>query len=211
MTNLSVFNFESHKVRSTGTPMEPWFVGLDICEVLSINNSRDALERLDEDEKDVVSIDTPGGKQMMTVINESGLYSLVLTSRKPQAKRFKKWLTSEVIPTIRRTGTYSVPQVAPQQQPPVKALPSEYDIKLKALKSEQSVILTEIEAARQKIQELQKQHDTVRLKLAKLIVSKTKQAALEYKEALAVISELEAVSKEEQDAMYARVFCAKDK
>ncbi|MEH1885551.1 BRO-N domain-containing protein [Nostoc sp.] len=107
MSNLSVFNFESNEVRTLGTALEPLFVGLDICKILEISNSRDALERLDEDEKLMSLITTSGQGREMTVINESGLWSLVLTSRKPQAKRFKKWLTSEVIPAIRKTGTYS--------------------------------------------------------------------------------------------------------
>ncbi|MEH2130118.1 MAG: BRO family protein [Nostoc sp.] len=111
MSNLSIFNFESHEIRSLGTALEPWFVGVDICKVLEISNSRDAISRLDQDEKDVATTNTLGGKQELVIINEPGLWSLVLTSRKPQAKRFKKWLTSEVIPAIRKTGTYSTQPV----------------------------------------------------------------------------------------------------
>ena len=76
--------------------------------MLDIRNSRDAAARLDDDEKGVVITDTLGGPQEITVINESGLWSLVLTSRKPSARRFKKWITSEVIPAIRKTGGYMV-------------------------------------------------------------------------------------------------------
>ncbi len=111
MSSLSVFSFESNEVRTLGTALEPLFVGLDICKILEISNSRDALERLDEDERLMSVITTSGQGREMTVINESGLWSLVLTSRKPQAKRFKKWLTSEVIPAIRKTGTYSTKPV----------------------------------------------------------------------------------------------------
>lgn len=89
---------------------EPWFVASDVCKALSIINSRDAIARLDDDEKGVVSTDTPGGMQNMTVTNEPGLYTLVLGSRKPEAKAFKRWITHEVIPSIRKTGSYSVPQ-----------------------------------------------------------------------------------------------------
>ena len=89
---------------------EPWFVASDVCRALSIINSRDAIARLDDDEKGVVSTDTPGGMQNMTVTNEPGLYTLVLGSRKPEAKAFKRWITHEVIPSIRKTGSYSVPQ-----------------------------------------------------------------------------------------------------
>ena len=89
---------------------EPWFVASDVCRELSIINSRDAIARLDDDEKGVVSTDTPGGMQNMTVTNEPGLYTLVLGSRKPEAKAFKRWITHEVIPSIRKTGSYSAPQ-----------------------------------------------------------------------------------------------------
>jgi anti-repressor protein len=73
----------------TGKDGEPWFVAADVCEALTISNNRDALSRLDDDEKGVANTDAPGGQQEMTVINESGLYRLILTSRKPEAKRFK--------------------------------------------------------------------------------------------------------------------------
>lgn len=74
--------------------------------MLTIANSRDALSRPDDDEKGVHSTHTPGGEQQTTTINESGLYSLILGSRKPEAKRFKKWVTSDVLPSIRKTGAY---------------------------------------------------------------------------------------------------------
>lgn len=86
-----------------------WFVAADVCRALDIGNSRQALTRLDEDEKGVISNDTPGGRQEMSTVNEPGLYSLVLSSRKPEAKAFKRWITHEVIPTIRKTGEYSAP------------------------------------------------------------------------------------------------------
>jgi prophage antirepressor-like protein len=123
MSNLTVFQFEAQEVRFVGTAIDPWWVASDVCTVLEIRNSRDALQRLDEDEKGVGIIDTLGGKQEMTIINESGLYSLVLTSRKPQAKRFKKWVTSEVLPSIRKNGSYSL--VTPE---PTPALPSPEEI-----------------------------------------------------------------------------------
>ena len=80
----------------------------DVCRVLGIQNSRDVVKRLDEDEKGVDLIDTPGCPQEMTVINESGLYSVILRSDKPQAKSFKRWVTHEVLPSIRRTGRYEM-------------------------------------------------------------------------------------------------------
>lgn len=110
---LVVFNFVSNTLRVVLRDGEPWFVAADVCEALSIENNRNATARLDDDEKGVHSMDTPSGDQEMTVINESGLYSLILGSRKPEAKKFKKWVTSEVLPAIRKTGRYVAPQAAP--------------------------------------------------------------------------------------------------
>jgi len=83
-----------------------WFVAKDVCDVLDLGNPRSSLSTLDGDEKGVHTIDTPGGRQEMTVINESGLYSLILRSRKPEAKKFKKWVVSEVLPSVRKHGVY---------------------------------------------------------------------------------------------------------
>jgi prophage antirepressor-like protein len=105
--NIVAFNFESSKVRVTmGENGEPMFVAADVCQALTIDNHRNVLARLDDDEKGVQSMDTPGGRQELATVNESGLYSLILTSRKPEAKRFKRWVTHEVLPSIRRTGSY---------------------------------------------------------------------------------------------------------
>jgi len=90
------------------------FVAADVCNALGITNNRDAVAALDDDEKGVGIADTLGGKQTLVVINESGLYSLILRSRRPESKTFKKWVTAEVLPALRRTGTYSVPQVVPK-------------------------------------------------------------------------------------------------
>lgn len=106
MTDLTAFHFDDLPLRVVERDGDPWFVLADVCRVLEIANSRDAAGRLDEDEKGVVITDTPGGPQKTIIINESGLWSLVLVSRKPQAKQFKKWITAEVIPSIRKTGGY---------------------------------------------------------------------------------------------------------
>lgn len=107
MNELQIFeNKDFGKVRTVTLNGAPCFVAADICRALDIANSRDAVKRLDDDERGVVSTDTLGGVQEMTVVNESGLYSLVLGSRKPEAKQFKRWITHEVIPTIRKTGGY---------------------------------------------------------------------------------------------------------
>ena len=105
--NIVAFNFESSNVRVTmGENGEPMFVAADVCQALTIDNHRNVLARLDDDEKGVQIMDTPGGRQELATVNESGLYSLILTSRKPEAKRFKRWVTHEVLPSIRKTGSY---------------------------------------------------------------------------------------------------------
>lgn len=91
-----------------GEDGEPMFVAKDVCAALEVKNSRDALARLDDDEKGVVLTDTPGGEQQMQAVNEAGLYVLVLSSRKPEAKAFKRWVTHEVLPALRRDGGYMV-------------------------------------------------------------------------------------------------------
>ena len=111
MNELKVFNSEEFgDVRTVTINGDPWFVGKDVAAALGFTNPRDAISThvFDED-KGVESIDTLGGKQKMTVINESGLYALVFGSRLKSAQRFKHWVTSEVLPAIRRTGGYQVP------------------------------------------------------------------------------------------------------
>lgn len=108
MNELQVFkNEEFGEIRTVEQGGDTWFIANDVCRALELDNSRQALSRLDEDEKDVTLNDTLGGMQTMAIINESGLYSLVLSSRKPEAKAFKRWITHEVLPVIRRTGSYS--------------------------------------------------------------------------------------------------------
>lgn len=100
------FVFRGNEVRAQIENGEPWWVAADVCAVLELHPGR-ALARLDEDEKGMRSTHTPGGLQVLSYVNEPGLYSLVLGSRKPQAKDFKRWITHEVIPSIRKTGSYS--------------------------------------------------------------------------------------------------------
>lgn len=100
------FNYHGHPVRTVTIDDEPWFVAKDVCDVLGISKYRDALDRLDGDERGSVQVDTLGGPQNMASVNEPGLYSLTLGSKKPEAKPFKRWVTHEVIPTIRKTGGY---------------------------------------------------------------------------------------------------------
>lgn len=107
MADLQIFNnAQFGKIRMTVEDGEPLFVAADVCRALEISKYRDAVSRLDEDERGSFEVDTPGGTQKMTAVTESGLYSLVLGSRKPEAKAFKRWITHEVLPTIRHTGGY---------------------------------------------------------------------------------------------------------
>ena len=94
------------KIRTLTIDGEPWFVAADVCKALELGNPSMTVERLDADEKGISSIDTLGGKQRMAIINEPGLYSVILCSRKPEAKAFKRWVTHEVIPAIRKYGGY---------------------------------------------------------------------------------------------------------
>lgn len=110
MNELQIFTYNGSEVRTVQKDGEPWWVLKDVCEVLGIGNSRMTYERLEEDEKGVSLIDTLGGKQQMQVINESGLYNVILRSDKPEAKPFRKWVTSEVLPTIRKHGAYMTPE-----------------------------------------------------------------------------------------------------
>ena len=108
MNDLKVFeNPEFGEIRTVTIDNEPWFVGKYVATALGYNNPRKALlDHVDEEDKGVTKCDTPGGQQEMTVINESGVYSLILSSKLPNAKKFKRWVTSEVIPSIRKHGGY---------------------------------------------------------------------------------------------------------
>ncbi|WP_341674959.1 Bro-N domain-containing protein [Niveibacterium sp. SC-1] len=126
MSEVIPFAFDSHAVRVVMQDGEPWFVAADILSTLTLD--RKALERLDEDERGVSSIHTPSrnqhgdfgsAPQQMTIVSEPGMYSLVLGSRKPEAKRFKRWVTHEVLPTLRKTGSYAMPGAAHPLPPSV--------------------------------------------------------------------------------------------
>ena len=119
MSALLSYQFDDAPVRVVMIAGDPWFIANDLCRVLEIRNARDAMSRLDEDEKGVTTSDTLGGIQEMNVVSESGMYALVLGSRKPEARRFRKWVTSEVLPSLRRTGQY---QLHDHEPPPPQAL-----------------------------------------------------------------------------------------
>jgi prophage antirepressor-like protein len=100
------FLFDQSPVRAIVQDGEPWFVAKDVCDILDIDNPSQAVGRIDDDERGTTTVRTPGGPQEVLTVNESGVYALIFTSRKPEAKRFRKWVTSEVLPAIRRTGRY---------------------------------------------------------------------------------------------------------
>lgn len=112
-SQLIPFQFESFQIRVLLQDGDPWWVAADVCAALEIGNPSMALTRLDDDEKGISSIDTLGGKQEVSIINEPGLYSLILGSRKQEARGFKRWVTHEVVPSIRKTGRYEAKPVAP--------------------------------------------------------------------------------------------------
>lgn len=135
---------------ATGQPVrtllrdgEPWFVAADVCAVLSIGRTHDAVRGLDDDEKGAETVRTPGGDQLVSVVNEPGLYSLTFRSRKPEAKAFRRWIAHEVLPAIRRTGSYSV---APRFEVPQSFAEA---LELAARQARQ------LEAAEQKVAELE--------------------------------------------------------
>lgn len=116
-TSLQVFYNESENVsvRTKVINGEPWFVGKDVCNLLGIANTKDSLSRLDDDERRGVGITDPIGRnQQLTCINESGLYHLIFISRKPEAKSIRRWVTGTVLPSIRRTGSYSISNDRPE-------------------------------------------------------------------------------------------------
>ena len=124
---LQIFqNHEFGEVRTTVIDGEPWFVGRDVATALGYSNPRKTLnDHVDDEDKGVTKCDTLGGAQEMTIINESGLYSLVLSSKLPTAKKFKRWVTSDVLPAIRKTGSYSMKQKAQAEQDKAKEMRAE--------------------------------------------------------------------------------------
>lgn len=115
--NLTTFDFNDAPIRTMLRDEQPWFVAADVCRVLDLSNPSMACEGLDDDEKGISTADTLGGSQKMLTISESGLYALVFKSRKPEAKTFRKWVTSEVLPALRQTGKYEVPVNVASWQP----------------------------------------------------------------------------------------------
>lgn len=155
--NLQVFNYNDSAVRTVQKDGEPWFVLKDVCSVLGISNSRMASDRLEADEVSQADIiDALGRNQTATIISESGLYTVILRSDKPEAKPFRKWVTSEVLPSIRKHGAYMTPETlqAAILNPDyllqvVTALKDETD-KRKALEAANASLVVDLEIARPK-------------------------------------------------------------
>lgn len=118
MHELQIFNNEEFgEVRTVVIEGEPWFVGKDVAEALGFKNPRQGLAtNVTDEDKGVHSVDTPSGTQQMTIINESGLYALIFGSKLESAKRFKHWVTSEVLPTLRKTGAYEIPNMSTEMK-----------------------------------------------------------------------------------------------
>jgi prophage antirepressor-like protein len=122
MTGLQLFKFEHQPVRIVLVDGDPWFVLSDLCRALGIVNHGNVAARLDADVKGVHLADTPGGQQSVGIVNESGMYEVVIRSDKKEAARFRRWVTHKVLPEIRRTGSYSHAPAAPAQLPSKREL-----------------------------------------------------------------------------------------
>lgn len=158
MTDLQIFNSpEFGAIRTIKKDGEPWFVGKDIAVALGYEKPTDAVRKhIDVEDRGISKMETPSGAQETTIINESGLYSLVLSSKLPTAKKFKRWVTSEVIPSIRKTGSYSVPcdlsRLSPEMQ--MLKLLTDKAIENELAQQEQARQLHQVEQKVENIREL---------------------------------------------------------
>lgn len=158
MTDLQIFNSpEFGQIRTIEKDGEPWFVGKDVAIALGYKDTVNALKsHVDAEDKGGWQITTPSGTQEMTIINESGLYSLVLSSKLPTAKKFKRWVTSEVIPSVRKTGGYSLPRDLSRLSPEMQMLKLLTDkaIENELAQQEQARQLQQVEQKVEHIREL---------------------------------------------------------
>ena len=146
MNELQVFRYQDNEVRTVEVDGEPWFVLKDVCAVLGIGNSRMVFDRLDSDEKGVSQIDTPGGLQNVNIVNESGLYNVLLRSDKPEAKPLRKWVTSEVLPSIRKTGSYAQKPLSPVEMFAMQAqINLEQERRLAAVENRQGELTLQVQ------------------------------------------------------------------
>lgn len=148
---IQVWNYESSEIRTVQINGEPWFVLSDVCKVLELSSPHKVAERLDGDEKGRNQIPTLGGVQEMAVVNESGLYAVILRSDKPQAKPFRKWVTSEVLPSIRKHGSYSVQSQFADLSPQLQVL-IQMETRQKQIEARQAEQATALAGLEQKLQ-----------------------------------------------------------
>ena len=142
MNELKVFNYQDNEVRTVEINGEPWFVLKDVCAVLGLSTPARVAERLDSDEVSQTHLtDSLGREQETTIINESGLYNVILRSDKPEAKPFRKWVTREVLPSIRKTGGYGQKALSPMEMFSLQAqINVEQERRLKAVEQKQAVL-----------------------------------------------------------------------
>lgn len=127
-TTIIPFSYANNQIRVISISNETFFVGKDVCEALGLRSHRDALSGLDPDETRGSVIPTPSGNQTMICVNESGLYHLIFKSRKPEAKTFRKWVTNEVLPRLRKSGTYSVTNYTLEQSGQLAMFPQDTNV-----------------------------------------------------------------------------------
>ena len=149
---IQVWNYESSEVRTVQVNGEPWFVLSDVCKVLELSTPARVAERLEKDEvSQTHTIDRMGREQKTTIINESGLYTVILRSDKPQAKPFRKWVTSEVLPSIRKHGSYSVQSQFADLSPQLQVL-IQMETRQKQIEARQAEQATALAGLEQKLQ-----------------------------------------------------------
>ena len=150
MNDIQIFNYEGNQVRTVDIDSEPWFVAMDVCEVLELDDTGRATARLDADELTRIKIVSGGQSREMITVNEPGLYALILGSRKPQAKAFKRWITHEVIPSIRKHGVYATDELLADPDVMIAVLQE-----LKAERERAKTLQFEAAVQKQQIAELQ--------------------------------------------------------
>lgn len=149
---IQVWNYESSEIRTVQVNGEPWFVLADVCKVLELSTPARVAERLEKDEvSQTHTIDRMGREQKATIINESGLYTVILRSDKPQAKPFRKWVTSEVLPSIRKHGSYSVQSQFADLSPQLQVL-IQMETRQKQIEARQAEQATALAGLEQKLQ-----------------------------------------------------------
>lgn len=165
---LVKFDYKSKEIRTmTDEKEETWFVAKDVCDVLELSNSRQVIEKLDEDEKLMYKVYTSGQLRDTWCINEGGLYHLILTSTKPEAKVFKKWVTSIVLPSIRKAGKYTTDGA--QQK----------ELDLQKLTNKMEEVETAVTSLKSKIKDLNNERENILTELKNVIKSNPNQLKLE--------------------------------